>query len=59
MKKHIHEEHALRVMFYHGTRKKPINPKEIGNYDVVISTYDTVSSEWWSQKNPTAPRKDG
>ncbi|OCK96812.1 uncharacterized protein K441DRAFT_694830 [Cenococcum geophilum 1.58] len=59
MKKHIHEEHALRVMFYHGTRKQPINPKEIGNYDIVISTYDTVSSEWWSQKNPTAPRKDG
>jgi SWI/SNF-related matrix-associated actin-dependent regulator of chromatin subfamily A3 len=57
--KHVKEEHALRIMFYHGTRKQPITPKEIENYDVVISTYDSVSSEWHSQKKPTLPRKSG
>ncbi|KAF2474647.1 uncharacterized protein BDR25DRAFT_332048 [Lindgomyces ingoldianus] len=59
IKKHIKEKYALRVMFYHGTRKEPITPKQIRNYDVVISTYDSVSSEWHSQKSTTLPRKSG
>ena len=57
--KHIKEEHALRVMFYHGTRKQPITPKSIKDYDVVISTYDSVSTEWHSQKSTKLPRKSG
>jgi SWI/SNF-related matrix-associated actin-dependent regulator of chromatin subfamily A3 len=59
MKKHIKPEHALRVMFWHGTRKQPITPNSIEDYDVVISTYDSVSSEWYSQKSPALPRKSG
>jgi SWI/SNF-related matrix-associated actin-dependent regulator of chromatin subfamily A3 len=59
MKVHIKEEHALRIMFYHGTRKQPLTPKEIKKYDIVISTYDSVSSEWHSQKSATLPRRSG
>jgi SWI/SNF-related matrix-associated actin-dependent regulator of chromatin subfamily A3 len=59
MKKHVKPEHALRVMFWHGTRKQPITPKEIENYDIVISTYDSVSSEWYSKKSTEVPRKSG
>ncbi|KAF2810532.1 uncharacterized protein BDZ99DRAFT_508925 [Mytilinidion resinicola] len=60
MAKHIEKEHALRIMFYHSTLKKPLNPQEIDNYDIVISTYDTVSSEWWKPAKPKeAVRKDG
>lgn len=59
IKKHIKKERALRVMFYHGTRKEPITPKSIADFDVVISTYDSVSSEWHSQKSTTLPRKSG
>jgi SWI/SNF-related matrix-associated actin-dependent regulator of chromatin subfamily A3 len=59
MKVHIKEEHALRIMFYHGTRKQPLTPKEIQKYDIVISTYDSVSSEWHSQKSATLPRRSG
>ncbi|KAF2015748.1 hypothetical protein BU24DRAFT_422060 [Aaosphaeria arxii CBS 175.79] len=59
MAKHIKEEYALRIMFYHGTRKQKIDPKEIKNYDVVISTYDSVSSEYHSVKNTAVPRKTG
>ncbi len=42
-KRHIKPEHALRNMFWHGTRKEPITPKQIENYDVVINTYESVS----------------
>ncbi|KAF2034663.1 hypothetical protein EK21DRAFT_85239 [Setomelanomma holmii] len=59
MKKHIKPEHELRVMFWHGTRKQSITPKSIENYDVVISTYDSVSSEWYSQKSTNLPRQSG
>ncbi|KAF3041248.1 hypothetical protein E8E11_005635 [Didymella keratinophila] len=59
MKKHIKPEHALRVMFWHGARKEPITPKQIENFDVVISTYESVSSDWYSQKSTTLPRKSG
>jgi SWI/SNF-related matrix-associated actin-dependent regulator of chromatin subfamily A3 len=59
MKKHVKPEHALRVMFWHGARKQPITPKQIENYDVVISTYDSVSSEWYSEKSTNLPRKSG
>jgi SWI/SNF-related matrix-associated actin-dependent regulator of chromatin subfamily A3 len=59
MKKHLKPEHALRVMFWHGTRKEPITPKQIENYDVVISTYESVSSDWYSQKSTALPRKSG
>ncbi|KAF2645809.1 hypothetical protein P280DRAFT_417930 [Massarina eburnea CBS 473.64] len=59
MKLHIKPEHALRIMFYHGTRKQPITPKSIEEYDVVISTYDSISSEWHSQKSTALPRRSG
>ncbi|KAH6867044.1 SNF2 family N-terminal domain-containing protein [Alternaria rosae] len=59
MKKHVKPEHALRVMFWHGQRKEPITPKSIENYHVVISTYESVSSDWYSQTKPTLPRRSG
>lgn len=59
IQKHVKPEHALNIMFWHGSRKQTITPKTIENYDVVISTYDSVSSEWYSQKSTTLPRKSG
>ncbi|KAF1929812.1 uncharacterized protein M421DRAFT_419589 [Didymella exigua CBS 183.55] len=59
MKRHIKPEHALRTMFWHGTRKEPITPKQIENYDVVISTYESVSADWYSQKSSALPKKSG
>ncbi|EON61802.1 hypothetical protein W97_01019 [Coniosporium apollinis CBS 100218] len=56
IKRHIQENSALRVMIYHGTRKQPVNPQEIDKYDVVIATYETVSSEYWS-KNPDGKKE--
>ncbi|KAH7391880.1 SNF2 family N-terminal domain-containing protein [Pyrenochaeta sp. MPI-SDFR-AT-0127] len=59
MKKHVKEEHALRIMFWHGTRKESITPKQIEKYDVVISTYESISTEWYSQKSTNLPRTSG
>ncbi|CAO2649002.1 Nn.00g099510.m01.CDS01 [Neocucurbitaria sp. VM-36] len=59
IKKHIKQEHALRVMFWHGARKETINPKQIENYDVVITTYESISTDWYSQKSTALPRKSG
>ncbi|KAF1945397.1 hypothetical protein EJ02DRAFT_369849 [Clathrospora elynae] len=59
MKKHVKPEHALRVMLWHGQRKQPITPGQIASYDVVISTYESVSSDWFSQKTSTLPRSSG
>jgi SWI/SNF-related matrix-associated actin-dependent regulator of chromatin subfamily A3 len=59
MKAHVKPEHALRIMFWHGQRKEPITPKTIENYDVVISTYESISSDWHSQKSTSLPRKSG
>ncbi|USP79733.1 Putative SWI/SNF-related matrix-associated actin-dependent regulator of chromatin subfamily A member 3-like 1 [Curvularia clavata] len=59
MKNHIKPEHALRIMFWHGQRKEPITPQTINNYDVVISTYESISSDWYSQKSTALPRKAG
>lgn len=50
IKRHVKPEHELRVLTYHGTRKKPIDPQEIRNYDVVITTYETVMTEFWSKQ---------
>ncbi|KAI8935986.1 hypothetical protein NX059_007489 [Plenodomus lindquistii] len=59
MKKHVKEQNALRVMFWHGQRKEVIDPQHIQDYDIVISTYESVSSDWYSHKSPTATRKSG
>lgn len=59
IKNHVKKEHALRVMFWHGTRKEPITPKQIENWDVVITTYESVSSDWYSQKSVALPQKSG
>lgn len=45
-KKHVNEQHALRIMFWYGQRKETITPKQIDNYAVVMSTYESISSGW-------------
>ena len=59
MKTHIKVQYSLRVMFWHGQRKEPITPAHIKDFDVVISTYESVSADWYAQKSTTLPRKSG
>lgn len=41
---HVKEEHSLDVLIYHGTGKK--ESMSLGQYDVVITTYGALSSEY-------------
>ncbi|KAK0659302.1 Helicase-like transcription factor [Lasiodiplodia hormozganensis] len=62
IKRHVKPEHELRVLTYHGTRKRPIDPKTIKDYDVVVTTYETVMTEFWAKQGKSSqnvPRKDG
>ncbi|EHK98714.1 putative SWI/SNF-related matrix-associated actin-dependent regulator of chromatin subfamily A member 3-like 1 [Glarea lozoyensis 74030] len=45
MERHIQEEHALKVLTYHGTGIKNMSPNDFAAYDVVITTYGKLTSE--------------
>ena len=58
---HIRKEKALKVLVFHGTSKQTMKPKDFAEYDVVITTYGTLASEFFKgSKNPPAvPRTSG
>ena len=59
--KHIDNKHSLRVLIHHGQGKALLTPSTIAEYDVVITTYETVMAEYWekSAKPNPVPRKQG
>jgi len=45
--RHVHEKHALRVYTYHGNgRVSSMKAADFAEYDVVITTYQTLASDW-------------
>ena len=61
---HVKGENALKVLTYHGASKKPMKPQDFNEYDVVITTYGTLSTEYiprgsTNNKPPPIPRKQG
>lgn len=61
---HIKDASALKVLTYHGPGKKFMKPEEFHEYDVVITTYGTLSTEYVPRgsrdnKPPPIPRKQG
>ncbi|KAF1984535.1 hypothetical protein K402DRAFT_358980 [Aulographum hederae CBS 113979] len=59
MERHVRADSALRVLTHHGTRKKQLDPNTIKDYDVVITTYESVSSEYSALTSKTLPSKSG
>ncbi len=62
IERHVKKENALKVLTYHGGNRKKMNHRDFAEYDVVITTYGTLSSEYSPEKAQTAapiPRKDG
>jgi SWI/SNF-related matrix-associated actin-dependent regulator of chromatin subfamily A3 len=62
MERHVKRENAMKVLTYHGSGRKKMTYREFAEYDVVITTYDTVASEYSPAKAQAAapiPRKDG
>ena len=51
---HIKPDHALRVLVYHGNNKKPMGANDFNDYDVVITSYGTLATEYLprGKKNP-------
>lgn len=61
IERHVKTEHALKVFTYHGI-KKQMNHRDLGEYNVVITTYGTLSEEYLPRntKQPEKiPRKFG
>ncbi len=43
---HIHKAHALNVYTYHGTGRVNMKADDFAQYDVVITTYQTLASDY-------------
>lgn len=59
---HVKPDHALRVLVYHGNNKKPMHVKDFEDYDVVITSYGTLATEYFprgKQNPPSVPRPQG
>jgi len=56
-RREIVEKTQLRVYVHHGP-KRETDPYRISKYDVVITTYDTVSSEWYQTAQPDPESKE-
>ncbi len=45
IERHVKRKKSLRVLTYHGSNRKSMGAEDFANYDVVISTYGTLSTE--------------
>jgi SWI/SNF-related matrix-associated actin-dependent regulator of chromatin subfamily A3 len=62
IERHVKKENALKVLTYHGSNRKRMTHEQFSEYDVVITTYGTLSTEYLPRGTATAakvPRKDG
>jgi SWI/SNF-related matrix-associated actin-dependent regulator of chromatin subfamily A3 len=61
---HVHGEHALKVYTYHGTARVDMSASDFGEYDVVITTYQTLAIDYMprgkgKEKPQSGLRKNG
>ncbi|CZT42223.1 related to helicase-like transcription factor [Rhynchosporium secalis] len=62
IERHVKKDRNMKVLTYHGSGRKAMTSKDFSEYDVVITTYGTLSTEYLprSAKTPeTLPRKSG
>lgn len=60
--RHVRSDQPLRVYTYHGTGRKPMGTADFDQYDVVITTYQTLASDYLLQKGSNVapiPRRSG
>ena len=53
-RREIIEKTTLTVYIHHGP-KREFEPARLAKWDVVVTTYDTVSSEWYNKGNDDEP----
>ncbi|KAL8717229.1 MAG: hypothetical protein Q9225_005514, partial [Loekoesia sp. 1 TL-2023] len=59
---HVGLNQPLKVLTYHGSSKKQMTAAELAEYDVVITTYGTLSTEYLpkgTKSPPPIPRQKG
>ena len=59
---HIKPDHALRVLTYHGNNKRLTTASDFAEYDVVITSYGTLATEYFPRGKkdpPSVPRPQG
>ena len=59
---HVKAGNALKVLIYHGSGKKSMEAKDFNKYDVVITSYGTLATEYYPRGKkdpPPVPRKQG
>ena len=59
---HIKPDHALRVLTYHGNNKRLMKASDFAEYDVVITSYGTLATEYFPRGKkdpPSLPRPQG
>ncbi|KAL8782498.1 MAG: hypothetical protein Q9213_005337 [Squamulea squamosa] len=59
---HVQRDQPLKVLTYHGSYRKKMTAGEMAEYDVVITTYGTLTTEYFPKNTktpPPVPRKDG
>ncbi|MCJ1394092.1 hypothetical protein MMC18_006970 [Xylographa bjoerkii] len=54
---HVQKDKPLRVLTYHGSGRKALIPSDFADYDVVITTYGTLSTEYLPSGKKTPPEK--
>ena len=59
---HVKTKHQLRVLTYHGQGNKGLTPEQFQEYDIVITTYQTMTQElfpYGKDKQERVPAKNG
>ena len=59
---HVKPEEALRVLVFHGSGKKLMRAQDFAEYDVVITSYGTLATEYYPRGKkdpPPVPRDQG
>lgn len=62
IERHVKKERAMKVLTYHGSNRGKMTRTEFSKYDVVITTYGTLSEEYLPRGTTTAekiPRTNG
>lgn len=54
---HIHEDKALNIYTYHGNGRVKMRPADFSQYDVVITTYQTLATDYMPQAKKGANAK--
>ncbi|KUJ16374.1 putative SWI/SNF-related matrix-associated actin-dependent regulator of chromatin subfamily A member 3-like 1 [Mollisia scopiformis] len=62
IERHVKKDSPLKVMTYHGSNRKRMTYRDFGEYNVVITSYGTLSAECFPRGSKTpvkTPDKDG